>query len=54
MVGLEIRKMPEGGYLVADIYHDMGNRILPFMFAATTIDEALKFVKSKLEPKPTR
>lgn len=48
---LVIGKAPEGGYIVSDGFGDVGFRPPPFMFAATTIDETLKFVRSKFEPK---
>lgn len=49
---LEILKMPEGGFLVARPRHrDSMNYCTPFLFAATTVDEALKYIKGRLQPK---
>ncbi|EKS37772.1 hypothetical protein [Afipia clevelandensis] len=51
---LEIKKMPEGGYLVLDPIgrdRDGFNYRPPFRFAATSVDEALKYIKGRLEPK---
>ncbi len=49
---MRIQKMNDGGYLVMDSKeYDGGARHFPFLFASTTIDEALKYIKSKLEPK---
>lgn len=48
---LEIQKMPDGGYVVGDGLVRPGDW-RQMHFAATSIDEALKYIKSKLEPKP--
>ena len=50
--GLEIHKMREGGFVVME-----AGRTEPFcsnypIFASTTIDDALKFMKSKFVPEP--
>ena len=47
---LEIHKMPDGGYLVGDGYR-MSGEYRTMLFASSSIDEALKYIKSKLEPK---
>lgn len=46
---LEIRKMLDGGFLVVDAYRG-GGMVSTFRFASSTIEEALEYVKSKLEP----
>lgn len=47
--GLEIRKLVDGGYLLSPTrqWHEQG--FGPnFVFSCTTIDEALKYARSKL------
>ena len=46
----EIRKMSEGGYLVGYATWRSDSYNPPF-FASSTVDEALKFIRAKLEPK---
>lgn len=48
---LEIYKLPEGGFLVRDCYRPEGFSSTGPCFASTTIEEALRFVKKKLEVK---
>jgi hypothetical protein len=51
---LELHKMSEGGYVVIPsgmMRSYEGYRVPAAMFASTTIDEALKFIKNKMEPK---
>lgn len=50
---LEIQKMPEGGYIVGDGSMRPGD-FRQLRFASTSIDEAMKYVKSLLEPKPEK
>lgn len=47
---LEIQKLPEGGYMVmpARGYNQQGMFWAP-LFACTTIEEALKYIKGKLK-----
>lgn len=45
---LEIRKMPDGGYIVGDGYRG-DNSWRQLNFASSSIDEALKYIKGKLE-----
>lgn len=51
---LEIRKMTDGGYLVAPAERREGYCQIGPCFASSTIDEALKYIKGKLEPKPAK
>jgi hypothetical protein len=52
---MEIQKLKDGGYLVSDsVRGSCGFDYVPFCFASTTIDEALKYIKGQLEPKATR
>lgn len=51
VTGLEIRKMPDGGYIVGDGQRDYGDYRM-MRFASTSIDDALKYIKGNLEPKP--
>jgi hypothetical protein len=54
---MQIDKIKDGGYLVSDSHRGEirgGFDYVPFQFASTTIDEALKYIKSKLEPKATK
>lgn len=50
---LAIQRMPEGGYLVVDDPLYGSGDIRRFYYAATTIDEALRFIRNKLAPGPT-
>jgi hypothetical protein len=46
---LSIRRLQDGGFLVTQVYR--GNGYMdPALFACTTIDEALKYVKRNLTP----
>jgi hypothetical protein len=47
---LEIRRMPDGGYLVSDAFHRSSGMesFRQMRFAATSIEEALKYIKGKL------
>lgn len=48
---LEIRKMPDGGFMVGDIYHrDSGFVPRGPRFASTSIEDALKYIRDKLVP----
>lgn len=49
-LALEIRKMPDGGYVIGDGY-DFEGRYRNMHFASTSVDEALKYIKGKLEPR---
>ena len=47
---LQIEKLPDGGYVVVDGYRrDSGDYRGP-RFASTSIDDALKYIKEKLQP----
>lgn len=46
----EIQKMVDGGYLVGDGLGRQGD-YRQMRFASTSIDEALKYIKSRMEPK---
>lgn len=48
---LVLKKAPEGGYMVHEMDRGGGFNYPPLTFASTTIDESLKFIKSKLEPR---
>lgn len=48
---MRIEKLKDGGYLVSDTHQDFGQNFLPFLFASTTIEESLKYIKNKLEPR---
>jgi predicted enzyme related to lactoylglutathione lyase len=51
MSELSIRRVQDGGFLVAAGFHHAGFTI-PILFACTDIDEALKYVKRNLtQPK---
>jgi hypothetical protein len=46
---LVIERLPDGGFLVRGEYSHMRQGcITPFLFAATTVEEALRYVKKKL------
>lgn len=46
--GLSIRRLPEGGYVVSDIYREREWQTQHF--ATADIDEALAFIRSKVKP----
>lgn len=48
---LEIRKLPGGGYLVADAYRGNGE-YCSIRFGCTTLGEALEFIKTELGRDP--
>jgi hypothetical protein len=48
MTELNIQRLPEGGFLVTGRHYQ--GMVTPFLFASTTIDEALKYIKRKLTP----
>ena len=50
---LIIRRMPDGGFLVTGAFNHPG-MMTPLMYASTTIDEALKYMKRKLTPAPSK
>ncbi len=49
--GLTLRRMPQGGFLVSDD-PQIGSRGMTtqFHFASTSIDDALKFMRDKINP----
>jgi len=47
---LEIQKLPDGGYMIGDGFSRSGD-YRQMRFASTSIDEALKYIKARLEPK---
>ena len=48
---LTIQKHQNGGYSVCDYPpYNIGSSVVP-LFAATTIDECLAFIKQEMEPK---
>jgi hypothetical protein len=51
-MSFQICKMPDGGYVVSDGWasRDYGSMCVHH-FASTSIEEALKYIKAKLEPK---
>lgn len=50
-VSFIIEKMPEGGFVVTDAgYRADPARYCPPLYSSTTIDEALRFIRNKLEP----
>jgi len=49
-VCLEIRKIGDGGYLVADA-RCREPSLRDMLLASSTIDEALKYIKASMEPK---
>jgi hypothetical protein len=50
MNALEIRKLPEGGYIVCASYrYDPGAMNTP-LFACSGLDEALGFIQDKMAP----
>lgn len=48
---MQVEKIKDGGYLVSDSHRGEFGNYVPFRFASTTIDEALKYIKRELEPK---
>lgn len=50
----QLRKMMDGGYLVRPGENHEGMYPAYPCFACTTIEEALKYIKGKLEPKPAK
>lgn len=46
---MTIGRTTDGGYVVTDI--PLPNMPRLFLFASTTLDEALAYVKSRMEPK---
>ncbi len=45
---LMLRRLPDGGYLVAKIGGQFD--VTLYLYAATTIDEALKYMRDLIEP----
>lgn len=50
--GLQIERMQEGGFLVRVLQERMGEFQRP-VFASTTIEEALVFIKDMVKPIPS-
>lgn len=48
---LTIQKLRDGGYIVADLNLFNPSRITDFMFASTSIEDALLYIKRKMEEK---
>jgi hypothetical protein len=51
-VEMTIKRMPEGGYLVLSEAGRNGDFRDRFVFASTSIDEALTFLRQKVAPVP--
>jgi hypothetical protein len=51
-VGMTLRRMPQGGFLVIGEGDEYRGMMREFHFASTTIDEALRFMRDKLNPIP--
>jgi hypothetical protein len=49
---LRIETMPDGGFLVTRDYRYSGE-MMPMLFACTTIEEALRYIKRKLTTERT-
>lgn len=49
---LQIRRMPNGGYVVMDGWTSDPGRFRDLLFAATDVDVALKFIRDKIVPIP--
>jgi hypothetical protein len=47
-----IRKLPDGGFVVADYQPGMHYQTPPYRFASEGVEASLKYIKSKFEPKP--
>jgi hypothetical protein len=54
VTGFEIRKLPDGGYVVGDVRRFDGGYSDPFLFACTNISDALAYIKKKLEASPPK
>lgn len=52
---LQLMRLPQGGFMVTDgsFPGEDQYRMRQFHFASTTIDEALKFMRDKMQPIPT-
>jgi hypothetical protein len=46
-----IRSLSKGGFIVSPIYSYVPGQATGPLFAASTVDEALKFIKAQLAPK---
>lgn len=50
-ISLTLERMKEGGFLVTDAWRsNNAGMIMTLHFASTTIDEALKFMRDKVQP----
>ena len=51
-IGLQLTRLAQGGFMVSDSYMPGEDRYImrQFHFASTTIDEALQFMRDKINP----